>query len=128
MNLRTCVIYIDSDALTRTAKLWVPVEYGLAGSEIELWWSEGNEIADYIKAWPYGWTPGKTLLMSWMQGFEDEVQLLIPPPLVAPSGALGLSAVCKEHTKDLPDTKAINYDDWQENIDGQRGEQPPDED
>jgi len=61
--------------------------------------------------------------MSWVQDLKDQIQLLIPPQLVAPEGALGLTAVCKENIADLPDQATVNYDDWQNNIGGSRGPQ-----
>jgi len=61
--------------------------------------------------------------MSWVQDSSDEVQLLILPELVAPEGAFGLTAVCKATIDELPDTARVNYDDWQNNIGGQRGRQ-----
>jgi len=124
--LRFCVIYIDSDALERVAKVWVPhhTDREPIPKFSRLWYTIGKQIPNYIHTFGNDWTPEKCLLMSWIDDKSGRVQLLIPPALIAPSGALGLSAVCKEHKEDLPDRAGVNYDDWQENIGGNKGPQP----
>lgn len=114
-----CVIYIDSDRLNDVSKVWVPYQNPLTNTW--MWYDEGSAVADYVNEFGFGWNPDHTLYMSWVQDFKDQIQLLIPPQLVAPGGALGLTAVCKETIAELPDTATVNYDDWQNNIGGDKG-------
>jgi hypothetical protein len=117
---RVCVIYIDSERLNDVSKVWIQIEN--PSSNTEMWWNE-SEIGAFIEALPEGWDPSKTLHMSWIDGYKDLVQLLIPPQLVGAEGNLGLSAICTEEPWDLPDQDTVNYDDWQTNITGDRGPQ-----
>lgn len=87
-----------------------------------LWWTEGSQRDDYIKAFPYNFDPAKSLLMSWVQDKGNQVQLLIPPALIGDAG-LAMTAVCKATIAELPDNGGINYDDWQNAIRGDRGDQ-----
>lgn len=77
-----------------------------------LWYTEGNEIKDYLNTYPNDWDTDKILLLSWLQDLKGETQLLILPQLVKSEGGLGLEAVCKLKIDDLPDKERINYDDW----------------
>lgn len=117
---RVCVIYVDTRRLNDVSKVWIEIDNPVTGKE--MWWDE-DQIKTFIKAFPWKWNPERSLRMAWIDGIKDLLQLLIPPELVAASGSLGLSAVCKEKISDLPDRATVNYDDWQNNIGGQRGPQ-----
>jgi hypothetical protein len=119
-----CVIYADTEAVKRVSKVWVPNINPF--SDKVMWWQDA-EIISYIKDLPFDYNPAKTLLMSWVQDKKpDQVQLLIPVELVKPTGAMGISAVCKETIAELPDNGAINYDViFQDNILGERGPNTP---
>ena len=53
----------------------------------------------------------------------SRVQLLIPPALVAPEGAMSLTAECRATVGELPDQERVDYDNWQDNI--RDGRDPP---
>lgn len=119
---RVCVFYIDSGSLNDVSKIWIPYSNPVTGAN--LWYPENqSDINDYVTGWEGSWDPAKTLYMSWVQDIKDQIQLLIPPALVKPEGALGLTAVCKATVDELPDKDTVNYDDWQNNIGGDRGPQ-----
>jgi len=113
------VIFADSDALNRVSKAWVPKTY--EGND--LWWDE-TKIDLYIKKLESSWDPAKTLRMSIIDGKGwNDVQLLIPPGLLNDKGGgMGLSTFCVADFKndDSFPTEAVNYDDWQNNIKGNR--------
>ncbi|KAI1202085.1 hypothetical protein F5X97DRAFT_345972 [Nemania serpens] len=116
----TCVVTMDSDALDRVSKAWVPEYFG----DLKLWNVDDNDktISDYIRGTlENSWDPTKTLRMSIIDGLGyDDVQMVIPPALLnSNGGALGITASCKENVDDIPDSP-VNYDDWQNNIKGWR--------
>jgi hypothetical protein len=59
--------------------------------------------------------------MSWIQDFKGSLQMLIPPGIVASARDLGITAVCKDKIDDLPDKTRLNYDNWTENVTGEKG-------
>jgi hypothetical protein len=85
-------------------------------------WYEDKEINEYITSLGGGGgQPDKTLRMAWVQDFKGMLQMLIPPGIVASHRDLGLTAVCKPKIDDLPDKAPINYDDWKDNVWGDKG-------
>ncbi|KAI1266134.1 hypothetical protein F5Y18DRAFT_435086 [Xylariaceae sp. FL1019] len=114
----TCVITMDSDALDRVSKAWVPETFG--GQTL---WYQGDElIGNYIQGViDDSWDPARTLRMSIISGLGyDDVQMVIPPALLnSNGGALGIVASCMEDANSIPDSD-VNYDDWQNNIGGWR--------
>lgn len=127
---RYCVIYADTSRLDDVAKIWVPNYYYKGDKKIALWDAQAA-ITTYINEFnDNGWDAKKTLRMSeirWKVAPND-LQMVIPPELVAAEGAMGLSAVCKEKLDDLPDKETISYDDWHNNIGGSRKPPPKPED
>ncbi|KAI3324342.1 hypothetical protein HD806DRAFT_65927 [Xylariaceae sp. AK1471] len=114
----TCVITMDSDSLNRVSKAWIPESFG--GQK--LWDTSDDNIGKYIRAvLDDSWDPAKTLRLSIINGFAyNDVQMLIPPALLnSNGGALGITASCKENKDDIPNVD-VNYDDWQDNIEGWR--------
>ncbi|KAI8631214.1 hypothetical protein F5Y19DRAFT_24382 [Xylariaceae sp. FL1651] len=114
----TCVITMDSDALDRVSKAWIPQTFG--GQKL---WDTGD---DTINNWIRGvlddsWDPAKTLRLSIINGMGyNDVQMVVPPGLLnSNGGALGITASCKENKDDIPNVD-VNYDDWQNNIKGWR--------
>ncbi|KAM7184766.1 hypothetical protein V8F33_012812 [Rhypophila sp. PSN 637] len=110
-----CVILADSDALDRVSKVWVPQTYG--GSTL---WYHSDDVDSYIQTdINFTWNPAKTLRMSIVDGNPDQLQLVIPPGLLnSNGGAMGNIARC--------DPQIVDYDSWQNNIDGSRTNPYPD--
>ncbi|PGH18294.1 hypothetical protein AJ79_00633 [Helicocarpus griseus UAMH5409] len=127
-GVRHCVIRADKNAMNRVSKAWVP-EYhqrkfflGIFKSKKKHLWGQGEkQIEGYIKNLEGSWDPKKTLRMSWVDYGNGKVHLAIPPGLLnGNGGGLGLTVECKKKKEDLPDEK-VNYDNWHENIKGERG-------
>ncbi|KFY19741.1 hypothetical protein V491_04246 [Pseudogymnoascus sp. VKM F-3775] len=112
-----CVILADSAAIDRVSKAWVPKQYD--GSE--LWFKSDTVIDGYIKQLESSWDPAATLRMSIIDGKGyDDVQMVIPPGLLnSNGGGMSITAFCKENINDIPNQR-VNYDDWNNNIKGNR--------
>ncbi|KAI1115299.1 hypothetical protein F5Y14DRAFT_132161 [Nemania sp. NC0429] len=118
-----CVISADKDAMNRVSKAWVPKNDQNNDNE-ELWYGDETRLDNYIKRLEDSWDPKKTIRLSIIDGYDaEDLQLLITPDLVS-DASLGLKVVCKEKKDDIAD-EPVNYDDWQENIKGDRGEAHP---
>ncbi|KAI1811889.1 hypothetical protein GGS20DRAFT_592436 [Poronia punctata] len=116
-----CVINADKDAMNRVSKAWVPKFDG----DEELWYGDETRLDNYIKRLEGSWDPKKTIRLSIIDGYDyEDLQLLITPDLVSDSGSLGLSVQCKENKDDIPN-ETVDYDAWQDNIKGDRGQAYP---
>lgn len=117
MIRRYCVILADSDALDRVSKAWVPKQY----EGTDLWFKSDETIDNYIKQLENSWDPARTLRMSIIDGLGyDDVQMVIPSGLLnSNNGYMGITAYCKDNLNDIPSSR-VNYDDWQNNIKGNR--------
>ncbi|KAK5991663.1 hypothetical protein PT974_07696 [Cladobotryum mycophilum] len=61
--------------------------------------------------------------MSIISGKPDKVQLLIPTDLLNDrGGSMGITAQCFSNVDQLPTKDTVSYDDWKENIKGNRVE------
>lgn len=117
-----CVILADSDAVDRVSKAWVPASY----EGVDLWYQPAA-IDEYIKKLESSWDPAKTLRLSKISGTEL-LQLLIPPGLLnSNGGGMRISASCKPTVGELPSVR-VNYDDWQNNIKGDKDVKDDDDD
>ena len=114
---RYCVIFADAAAVERVSKAWVPKKY----HGQDLWFKSDDVIDRYIKRLEDSWNPAKTLRMSIIDGRGyNDVQMLIPFGLLnSRGGGMGITVTCKENIKDIPSPR-INYDDWKDNIKGNR--------
>lgn len=91
---------------------------------MNLWDNGAPNIPEYITNFKgNNWSAEKTLRMSNIRFLMNKVQLLIPPALVD-DGPLAITAECHPEIADLPDSQRINYDDFQENIGGDRVTSP----
>lgn len=118
MSRRFCVILADSDAVDRVSKAWVPKQY----NDKELWFKSDAVIDAYIKDLEGSWDPSKTIRMSIIDGKRwNDVQLVIPPALLnSNGGGMDITASCKKNINDIPSAR-VDYDDWKDNIKGERG-------
>ncbi|KAF2762698.1 hypothetical protein EJ05DRAFT_9934 [Pseudovirgaria hyperparasitica] len=117
-----CVVFIDSDALDRVSKAWIP-EFRDQGDDERLWYNN-ERIDEYIDDLEDSWDPTKTLRMSEVSNTLNptQIQLVVPFTLInSAGGALGLETFCVAQADigSLPDV-TVNYDDWQNNIKGDR--------
>lgn len=112
------MILADPKALDRVSKAWVPEQH--EGKKL---WYNKNAINDYIKQLNRSWDPAKTLRLSIISGKGyNDVQMLIPPALLnSNGGGMGITASCVEDMNEIPDYH-VNYDDWKNNINGDREE------
>lgn len=115
---RFCVILADAAAIERVSKAWVPKTY----NGKELWFKSDAVIDAYIKDLESSWDPSKTIRMSIIDGKGwNDVQLVIPPALLnSNKGGMGITASCKADINQIPNQR-VNYDDWEDNIKGNRG-------
>lgn len=121
--IRYCVISADKDAMNRVAKAWVPKNDKNNNNE-ELWYGDEGRLNDYIRRLEGSWDPNKTIRLSIIDGYDaEDLQLLITPDLVS-DPSLGLKVMCKENKDDIAN-EPVNYDDWQDNIKGDRGDAHP---
>ncbi|KAI9811700.1 MAG: hypothetical protein M1826_003111 [Phylliscum demangeonii] len=105
---------IDSDAIDRVSKAWVPEYDG------EKLWFNPAKVDSYILKLDSLWNPAKTLRMSIIAGGEHDIlQMLIPPGLLnSKGGGMGITAWCVENIDEIPDWR-VDYHDWN-NIKGDR--------
>lgn len=109
--------------MNRVSKAWVPKNDENNNNE-ELWYGDEERLNNYIKRLESSWDPKKTIRLSIIDGYDaEDLQLLITPDLVS-DPSMGLKVTCKEKKDEVADLP-VNYDDWQENIKGNRGAAHP---
>ncbi|KAI1397313.1 hypothetical protein F4819DRAFT_503496 [Hypoxylon fuscum] len=111
-----CTIYADPNQLNKVSKAWVPEQYN--GKTL---WYDNDAVNDYIKELESSWDPARTLRLSKVSGREDILQLAIPFNLLNQNGgAMNFKTTCSANLDDMG-SYVVNYDDWQNNIKGDRG-------
>lgn len=119
---RYCVISADKDRINDVSKAWIPKISPFDG-KTKLWnQNKEDNINKYIKQLEDSWNPEKTIRMAYIAGAKTPTyQLLIPPKLHNDQGgALGITVKCSAKKDDIKDTR-VDYDDWKDNIKGDKG-------
>ncbi|KAI1402501.1 hypothetical protein F4819DRAFT_275346 [Hypoxylon fuscum] len=117
-----CVISADKDRINDVSKAWIPKISPFDG-KTKLWnQNKEDNINKYIKQLEDSWNPEKTIRMAYIAGAKTPTyQLLIPPKLHNDQGgALGITVKCSAKKDDIKDTR-VDYDDWKDNIKGDKG-------
>lgn len=114
------MISADKDRINVVSKAWIP-KVSPSDRNKKLWGKDDN-ISEYIKELEDSWDPERTIRMAYIAGYKTPTyQLLIPAELHdAQGGSLSLTVKCSEKKDDIED-KRVNYDDWKQNIKGDKG-------
>ncbi|KAF9877450.1 hypothetical protein CkaCkLH20_05150 [Colletotrichum karsti] len=103
-----CVIRGDAEKIDNTGAVWIPHYF----EDLNPIWYEEDTIKKYIGVVEPDLDAGKVFRLGRIYNMEDNLQLLIPPGLLAQEGGdLGLTVECKEKWEDLPDEK-VDYEQF----------------
>ncbi|KAM5452819.1 hypothetical protein MaudCBS49596_003126 [Microsporum audouinii] len=113
-----CVITANAKVVERIAKVWVPRR--IEGRP-ELWNNVGA-IDEYIESLPHGYDPKKTMRLSYITGYGDRLQLLIPEGLVD-DPELNLTPHCEDNLEFFDGWRHVDWEKekiWTKNSGGSK--------